>query len=90
MKIIIKFQLEPHHDHWITSKHILRYFRGTIRHYLKYDCKEIKLIGFTYFDWGGSESDGRNITGGFFSLGPAMISWMSRKKVTIALSSIEA
>ena len=41
------------------------------------------------FYWGGSEQDGRSTTGGCFSLGSSMISWMSRKQDTVALSSVE-
>jgi len=48
------------------------------------------LIGFTDSDWGGSETDRRSTTGGCFSLGSAMISWMSRKKDPVALGSAEA
>ena len=57
---------------------------------LKYDSKEVKLIIFIDSDWGGSETDGRSTIGGCFSLGAAMISWMSRKQDLIALSSVEA
>ena len=35
VKILSKFQLEPRHDHWIAVKHISRYLRGTIHHFLK-------------------------------------------------------
>jgi len=45
------------------------------------------LTGFTDSDWGGSEIDGRSTIGGCFSLGFAMISWMSRKHDLVALSS---
>ncbi len=40
-------------------------------------------------DWGGSETDGKSTTKGCFSLGAAMISWMSRKQDLVALSSVE-
>ena len=79
--------MEPFHDHWIFSKHIFRYLRGTIHHRLKYDGKEVKLTGFTSLDWGGSETDGRSTTGGCFSLRSTTISWMSRKHDPVALSS---
>ena len=69
VKILSQFQLEPCHDHWIASKHILRYLRGIIYHYLKYDSKEVKLIGLTNSDWGGSEINGRSTIRGCFSLG---------------------
>ena len=90
LNILSQIQLEPHHDHWIAAKHILTYLRGTIHHCLKYDSKEIKLIGFTESDWGGYETNGRSTIGGCFSLGAAMISWMSRKQDHIALNSAEA
>ena len=74
VNILSQFQLEPCHDHWIIAKNILRYLRGTIHHCLKYNSKEVKLIGFTGFDWVGSETDGRSTIGGCFRLGSAMIS----------------
>jgi len=67
VNILSQFQLEPHHDHWIAAKDILSYLHGTIHHCLKYDSKEVKLIGFTEFDWGGSETNGRSTTEGCFS-----------------------
>eukprot|EP00253_Pinus_taeda_P014615 PITA_14615 len=72
------------------AKHILRYLRRTIHHCLKYDSKEVKLTSFTNSDWGGNETNGRSTIGGCFSLGSAMISWMSRKQDLVALSSVEA
>ncbi len=89
INVLSQFQIEPRHGHWIVAKHILRYLCGTIHNYLKYDGKEIQLTGFADCDWGGSETNGRSTTGGCFSLGSAMISWMSRKQDTIALSSVE-
>eukprot|EP00253_Pinus_taeda_P014487 PITA_14487 len=74
----------------VAVEHVLRYLRGTIRHCLKYDSKEVKLIGFTDSDWGGSETDGRSTIGGCFTLGVAMVSWMSRNQDPVALSSAKA
>lgn len=68
----------------------MRYLRGTVHHCLKYDSKEVTLIGFTYSGWGGSETHGRSTVGGWFSLGYVMISWTSSKKDLIALSSADA
>eukprot|EP00253_Pinus_taeda_P032200 PITA_32200 len=90
VSILSQFQLEPRHDHLIAAKHILRYLCCTIYYCLKYDSKEVKLIGYTDSDWGGSETDGRSTTRGCFSLGAAMISWLSRKQDPIALCSVEA
>ena len=37
VNVLSQLQLEPHHDHWIATKDILRYLHGTIHHFLKYD-----------------------------------------------------
>eukprot|EP00253_Pinus_taeda_P013345 PITA_13345 len=85
-----EFQVEPKHDHWIATKHILRYLRGTINYCLKYDKRnDVQLIGYTDSDWGGREQDGRSTTGGCFSLGSSMVSWMRRKQDIAALSSVK-
>eukprot|EP00253_Pinus_taeda_P001483 PITA_01483 len=86
-----QFQVELKHDHWVAAKHILRYLQGTIHYCLKYDRRnDVQLIGYTDSDQGGSEQDGRSTTGQCFSLGSSMVSWMSRKQDTIALSNVEA
>jgi hypothetical protein len=46
--------------------------------------------GYTDSDWAGSVSDRKRTSGCCFSLGSAMISWQSRKKSSIALSTVEA
>eukprot|EP00253_Pinus_taeda_P002479 PITA_02479 len=87
---VCQFQVEPKHDYWIVAKHILRYMQGATHYHLKYDKRnDVHLIGYIDFDWGGSEMDGRNTTGGCFSLRSSMISWMSGKQEIVALSSAE-
>lgn len=41
INVIRQFHMEPHRDHWISTKKILRCLRGTIHHYLRYYRKEI-------------------------------------------------
>lgn len=90
VNVLSLFQVELKHDHWITTKHIMRYLWGTINYYLKYVRRsDAQLIGYTDSDLGGNEHDGRSTMGGFLSLGSYMVSWMSRKKDTISLSSVE-
>jgi hypothetical protein len=43
------------------------------------------LHGYTDFDWTGSALDRKSTSGCCFSLGSAMISWLSRKKNFVAL-----
>ena len=90
VNVLSQFQVEPKHDHWVAAKHIMRYLQGTIHYYLKYDRRnDVQLIGYIDSDWGGSEQDGRSTTGGCFSLGSSMVSWMSRTQDSVALSSVE-
>ena len=90
VNVLSQFQVELKHDQWITTKHILRYLQGTIHYYLKYDRRnDVRLIGYTNFDQGCSEQDGRSIMGGCFSLGSSMISWISRKQGIVAWSIVE-
>ena len=91
MNALSQFQVELKHDHWIVAKHTLIYLQGTIHYFLKYDkWNEARFIGYTDFEWGGSEQDGRSTIGGCFSLGSSIISWVSRKQDSVALSSVEA
>jgi hypothetical protein len=46
-----QFQVEPKQEHWIASKHVLIYIRGTINYGLKYTASnDIQLYGFTNSD----------------------------------------
>eukprot|EP00253_Pinus_taeda_P009030 PITA_09030 len=82
--------VEPHHSHWIGAKNLLRYLRGTITHGLRYTTGDVRLHGYTDADWAGSVVDRKSTSGCCFSLGSASIYWMSRKKKSVALSTVEA
>ena len=49
--------VEPRHSHWIGAKNLLRYFRGTITHGLRYTAKNVRLLGYTDADWAGNMED---------------------------------
>lgn len=72
--------IDPFHAHWIVAKHVLRYLHGTINLGLKYIAKNIRFYGYTDADWAGNFADRKSTSGCCFSLGSAMISWMSRKQ----------
>ena len=63
----------------------MRYLKGTIDFSLYY-----RLYGYTDADWAGSVSDRKSTSGGCFCLGFAMISWFSKKRSGISLSTAEA
>eukprot|EP00253_Pinus_taeda_P025854 PITA_25854 len=82
--------VEPHHTHWIGAKNLLRYLRGTITYGLRYTVGDVRLLGYTDFDWAGNVLDRKSTSGCCFSLGFASISWMSKKQKSVALSTAEA
>jgi hypothetical protein len=85
-----QFQVEPRHEHWIDSNHVLRYIHGTIKYGLRYTTSSnIQLHGLIDSYWPGSVEDRKSTSGMCFSLGSTMISWGSRKKKSVTLSTIE-
>ena len=86
-----QFMVEPRRVHWIAAKHVLRYLKGTIDYGLRYTSDhEMSLVGYTDADWAGSVTDRKSTSGCCFSLGSAVISWLSRKQSSVALSTAEA
>ena len=50
----------------------------------------VRLTGYTDFDWAGCASDRKSTLGCCFGLGSAVVSWLSRKQQSVALSLAEA
>ena len=82
--------VEPHHSHWIGAKNLLRYLHGTITHGLRYIVGDVRLLGYIDVDWVGSVVDQKSTSGCCFSLGSTLISWMSKKQKSVALSTAKA
>jgi hypothetical protein len=56
-----QYMVEPRHVHWIVGKHVLRYLHGTIGYGLRYVSDgDVKLQGYTNYDWEGSVVDRKN------------------------------
>ena len=86
-----QFLIDLSHVHLIVANHILRYLRGTVDYGIKYDVnKEIKLESYVDSDWVGSAIDRKSTLGCFFGMGSGVISWFSKKKSCVALSTAEA
>jgi hypothetical protein len=86
-----QFMAEPRQRHWVATKHVLRYLRGTITCGLRYTSSGgMFLHGYVDSDWVGSLVDKKSTFGYCFSLGSTMISWSSRKQGSIAQSTVEA
>jgi hypothetical protein len=50
--------VDPREVHWIATKHILRYLKGTIEFGLQYlQGDQINLVGYSDSDWVGSTTN---------------------------------
>jgi hypothetical protein len=86
-----QYMVEPRCVHLMAEKHVMRYLKGTIDCGLIYVSNfEIRLQGYIDSDWVGSVIDRKNTSRCCFSLGSTMISWLSRKQASMALSTTEA
>lgn len=86
-----QFMAKPRQRHWVVTKHIPRYLKGTITYGLSYSSNGgIYLHGYADSHWARSPIDRKSTIGYYFSLGSTMISWSSRKQGSIAHSTIEA
>ena len=86
-----KYFFQPRRVHLVTTKHVMRYLKGTIDFGLYYDgSHEYRLYCYTDADWAGSISDRKNTLGRCFCLGSAMSSWFSRKQSSVSRSMAEA
>jgi hypothetical protein len=82
--------VEPRQVHWMEAKHMLRYLHGTVGYGLRYvSSGDVKLQGYTNYDWVGSAVDQKSTSECCFSLGSSMISWLSRKQTSVALNTLE-
>ncbi|XP_057858983.1 secreted RxLR effector protein 161-like [Cryptomeria japonica] len=81
----------PKVDHWVVTKCVLRYVKGTSDFGLLYSkSHDPRLIGYTNSDWAGSVDDRKSTSGYVFSLGSGAVTWTSKKQQAMALSSTKA
>ena len=75
----------------MATKHILRYLQGTVDCGMDYRQGDgVTLEGYTDSDWAGCASDRKSTFGRCFGLGSIVVSWISRKQLSVALSSVDA
>eukprot|EP00253_Pinus_taeda_P002102 PITA_02102 len=66
--------VQPHHIHWIGTKNLLRYLRGTITYGLRYTVGDVRLLGYDDVDWAGNVEDRKSTYGCCLSFGSTSIS----------------
>lgn len=86
-----RFMQNPTQIHLGATKRVLRYLQGILDFSIRYKKGEkLELYGYTDSDWAGSVDDKKSTSGYAFLLGSGVISWLSKKQETVALSSVEA
>eukprot|EP00253_Pinus_taeda_P036216 PITA_36216 len=91
VSLISRFVERPKEAHWQAAKRILRYVKGTKMLGILYTVSECSdLVGYTDSDWAGSIDDRKSTSGYVFHMGSGAISWASKKKSIVALSTAEA
>eukprot|EP00253_Pinus_taeda_P010859 PITA_10859 len=89
--IVVLFMERPREAHWQAAKRILRYVKGTKMFGILYNVTEhSNLVGYTDSDWAGSIDDRKSTSSYVFHMGSGAISWASKKKSIVALSTAEA
>jgi hypothetical protein len=89
-----RFMEQPHEEHVVAVKRILRYVAGTRGCGLHYARKEkdcaLKLTGYSDADMADDIDTRKSTTGVIYFLGNSPITWQSSKQKVVALSSCEA
>jgi hypothetical protein len=90
---VSRFMQEPHADHLVVVKHILRYLAGSSSlglFYPKGGAEEPVLVGHSDSDLAGDIDERKSTTGLIFFLGKSPVGWQSAKQRIVAVSSCEA
>jgi len=86
-----RFQSSPKESHLKVAKRILKYLKGTTNVGLWYPSHSSKhLVGYSDSDIVGCKLDRKSTSGTCHVLGSSLISWHSKKKACVALSTTEA
>jgi hypothetical protein len=81
---------KPHESHWLATKRVLRYLKGTANFGIKYTNEfDVKLTGYSDSDWAGNPDDRKSTTGYTFNIGSGIVSWSNKKQPIVSLSSTE-
>lgn len=82
----------PSKEDWLKVKRILRYIKGTCSLGIKYKarCLPGVLEGFSDADHGGDRETARSTTGVVCRYSGGIISWLSQRQSSVAISTTEA
>jgi hypothetical protein len=85
-----RYQPSPKQIHLLAVKRIFRYLKGTMDYGLWYPRnKKFQLSVYSDDDWANCVDERKITSGGAFFLGDSLVSWLSKKKGFISLSTTE-
>lgn len=89
-----RFGTAPSKEHWTALKRVIRYVASTAKAKLELGARapgpETGLVGFTDSAFADDVSTWRSTCGYVFTLGSGAISWTSKRRPLVALSTTEA
>jgi hypothetical protein len=92
--VLSRCMSKPGKEHWTTVKRVFRYLCGTTSYGLYYQGRPgldrvVDIHGFVDADWAGDLDHRRSKSGYVFNLFGRAISWMSKRRAVVALSTTE-
>jgi hypothetical protein len=63
INILSQFMAKPHESHWLATKIVFIYLKGTENFGIKYTNEfDVKLTGYSDSDWDGNRDDKKSTT----------------------------
>ena len=89
--VLSQFIQKPQVYYWESALRVVRYLKGTPGQgiLLRADS-DLKLRGWSDFDWAGCPLSRKSVSGWFITLGSSPISWKTKKQKVVSRSSAEA
>ena len=89
--VCARYQTEPKINHITQVNSILKYINGTSEYRMLYSYSaNSMLVGYCDADWACNVDDRKSTSRGRFFLGNNIISWFTKKKNCVSLSTVEA
>jgi hypothetical protein len=90
VEVVRRYMNNPGKEHWEAVKWTHRYLGGTTTHALCFGGSGIVLHGYVDSDMAGDKDNRRSTTGYVFTVGGTTVSWISKLKKVVSLSTTEA